>query len=394
MAVNKPKVIAIRADSSSRIGSGHVMRCLTLASLFSKENYQIIFLCKQHHGNINALIQRSGFEIKLLSKPVFRIEDEKDASLWLGCHYQDDAKECKQLINGLHLKYIDLLIVDHYSLDFQWQNILKPLCKKIMVIDDLANRKHHCDILLDQTYGRTKQDYKDLTPKNCDFLIGKQYMLLRDEFLLLRNKSQVKRALYIKEHSQKSSNEIVTTNILICMGGTDPDNISQLSLNALKCLNEKGQNITSNVIISSQSKHLPSLVFFCNEHAWANIIVDCNNIAELMVLADLAIGASGTTAWERCCLGLPCLTTINAENQQLIAHNLAKTAATINLGWHENVVIECISSAIKNLLDDIDTYEKMTNACFNVCDGKGTIKVAEHIIKTSLHRKLNCLDEK
>ncbi len=388
MVIEKPKTIVIRVDSSSRIGVGHVMRCLTLANQLKSEEHRIVFLCKQQQGDVNNIIKESGFEVELLSKPAFDISYEQNESLWLGCHFKDDAKECQQKISLLKLKPVDLLIIDHYSLDHKWQNLLMPYCKKIMVIDDLANRKHVCDILLDQTFGRSQSDYGGLTPQYCMKLVGNEYILLRDEFKILRKKSQKRRKLYITEYNKKHSNGPVPANIIITMGGSDPENLSQKALLAIEKLTQQTRKITTKVVISSQSKHLGTLALFCQNNTWASLIIDSKSMAELMLTADIAIGACGGTAWERCALGLPCLTTVNAENQQVIANNLANKGAIINLGWHQNITIDSISFALKNLQNDIDKYAKMVNACFDVCDGVGARKVAQFITTKTMNTVL------
>ena len=212
------KEIVIRVDASTKMGIGHVMRCITLAKKLSENNCNITFLCKQHNGHINHFIESSGFKVITLSKPIRNIDNESDEKYWLGCHFQDDAEECVQkLLHAIKIPCVDLLIIDHYSLDHQWQKILSPYCKKIMVIDDLANRKHCCDILLDQTYGRTKGDYQNLVPKNCTFLLGKNSILLRDEFAQTRSFAEEKRKkITLKEHK-----------VLISLGGTDPNNLTR-----------------------------------------------------------------------------------------------------------------------------------------------------------------------
>lgn len=400
--------IAFRVDSSSIMGYGHVMRCLTLAQAlleqFGKQAGQlqgdsllISFICREHQGHINRLIKEAGFNLislGTLNNLTASTILQTDTDTWLGVNHEKDASDCVVKINTL--PFINLLIVDHYAIDYKWQTLISSYCQALMVIDDLANRRHHCDILLDQTYGRNKDCYLKLSPQYCQLLIGEQYMLLRGEFSILRKNSQRKRALYIQELKNKQVKDIVSTNILVSMGGSDPDNLTQTSLNGIKNFLETNSNldVTSTVIISSQSKHRSSIKKFCKEHDWATLIVDCQEMAELMLLADLAIGASGTSAWERCCLGLPCLSTVNAENQQLIANNLEQAGAIINLGWFESICQADISSAITSVLCNVKAYEAMATACFNIGNGRGAIKVAEHIINTLINQELRNKDEK
>jgi UDP-2,4-diacetamido-2,4,6-trideoxy-beta-L-altropyranose hydrolase len=382
--------IAFRVDSSTIIGYGHVMRCLTLAHALSHElktvqqknvddNLLISFLCRDHQGHINQLILDSDFNLLQLP-PVEKKINSKDSDSWLGTSHKKDALQCMTQIKTLPL--IDLLIVDHYAIDHHWHSLMRSYYQKLLVIDDLANRKLACDFLLDQTYNRSKAEYQALVPSHCQFLVGQDYILLRDEFSLLKAQALLRRKKRIDEYN----NELTPTNIIVTMGGSDPDNLSQLALIAVGELIEALPKITVNLVISSQSKHVDSLTTFCNEHSWIYLIVNSQNMAELMLSADIAIGASGGTSWERCCLGLPCLTTVNAENQKVIANNLAQAGATINLGWYKNITIHTIVSALNSLLNDTSVYEKMSDCCFEVCDGKGAARVAAKLVeKTTNH---------
>ena len=202
--------VAIRVDASIRMGTGHVMRCLTLAKKLNVNGCNVIFLSKNHQGNLNQLIIQKGFNLLELSAPKQSIEAQIDEKKWLGCSYQSDVEECQQLLKDLT---IDLLIVDHYSLDWHWQNLIKttlnqPQQMKIMVIDDLANRKHDCDILLDQTLGRHANDYKALVPVYCQLLLGTDFIMLRDEFIQNRQRAVDKR-----KHTSTIHNILITMGL-------------------------------------------------------------------------------------------------------------------------------------------------------------------------------------
>lgn len=377
--------IAFRVDSSTIIGYGHVMRCLTLAHALmhelkaaQKKNIEkgllISFLCRNHQGHINQLILDANFN--LLQLPAAKQEiNAQNTDSWLGASYEKDALQCITLIETLPV--INLLIVDHYAIDHHWHTLMMPYYQKLFVIDDLANRELACDYLLDQTFNRNKESYQNLIPEYCQQLLGQNYTLLRNEFLLLRKCAQRRR----KERFDELDNKFSSTNILITIGGTDSDNLSQLALLSIRELITTQPKITVNLVISSQSVHLASLTTFCDEHTWVNLIIDSNNMAKLMLSADIAIGASGGTAWERCCLGLPCLTMVNAENQQLIADNLSQAGAIINLGWYRSITTKTIISSINHLRNNSAVYDKMSDACFNICDGQGAAKVAGILTK-------------
>ncbi len=164
--------VIFRVDSSLKMGTGHVMRCLTLAQVLKDNGAKVEFICRKHKGNLIDKIRSSEFIVHELE--VFE-ETEVDTRLahshWLEATQQQDADDC---IDILKAEKTDWLIVDHYALDEQWQKRLKPYYEKLMVIDDLADRKHQCDILLDQTFGRQQEDYLAFTTKDCELLLGSQ----------------------------------------------------------------------------------------------------------------------------------------------------------------------------------------------------------------------------
>ncbi len=383
--------IAFRVDSSTIIGYGHVMRCLTLAHALlhklktaevttersgASQKLLISFICRKHQGHINQLILDAHFNLLQLPEGEQEI-NANNSNSWLGTTSEQDSQQCIILLQNL--PFIDLLIVDHYAIDHQWHTLMNPYYQKLLAIDDLANRNLTCDYLLDQTFNRKKEAYQPLVPEHCQLLLGQDYILLRDEFSLLKNKALRRR----KQHINQDAYNLSSTNIIISMGGTDPDNLSQLALVAIEMAIKKRAKITVNMVISSQSNHLSSLTEYCEERPWVKLITDSKNMASLMLSADIAIGACGGTTWERCCLGLPCLTIITAENQQLIANNLSQTGAIINLGWNQDVTKNSMIAALDNLLNNVQFYQAMTDACFTICDGQGAKRVVEQLISVA-----------
>lgn len=289
--------VVIRVDSSFIIGSGHLMRCLTIAEqIKSQIDAEIIFISRDLEKNMNYLVEKQGFELYILPK---KPSNNKllGYEQWLTATQQEDAEEVRGF---LQKQQVDLLIIDSYAIDYKWENIVRPLVKKIMVIDDLANRKHDCDILLDQNYyADMKLRYQGLVPKYCNQLIGPEYALLREEFYVAK-KTLRKRIGIIK-------------NILVFFGGSDPSNETGKTLEAL--LQLKIYNITTNVVVGASNPHKDSIRLICEENNF-NYLCQVKNMAQLMVEADLAIGAGGTTTWERCFLELPSIVIIIAENQK------------------------------------------------------------------------------
>jgi UDP-2,4-diacetamido-2,4,6-trideoxy-beta-L-altropyranose hydrolase/UDP-4-amino-4,6-dideoxy-N-acetyl-beta-L-altrosamine N-acetyltransferase len=345
--------VVFRVDASLQMGTGHVMRCLTLAQVLKENGANVEFICRRHKGSLIDKIRSNGFIVHELG--LFE-ETEVDTSLahshWLGATQRQDADDC---VDILKTEKLDWLIVDHYALDEQWQKRLKPYYEKLMVIDDLADRKHQCDILLDQTFGRQQEDYLAFTTKDCELLLGSQYALLRPEFAKWRSYSIERRS-----HSEFKQ-------LLINMGGVDVNNVTENVLDELKLCNlPNDMNIT--VVMGGSAPHLESVKSKAITLPYkTEVKVDVGNMAEVMANSDIAIGAAGATTWERCCLGLPTIQFVIAKNQLFSAETLA----------HHNIVK--LAKEIKEttyLLESSSEWMKSVgSAALEICDGMGSYKV-------------------
>jgi len=344
--------VVFRADASLKMGTGHVMRCLTLAQVLKENGADVKFICRKHEGNLIDKVRSSGFnvyELEVLKKS--EVDNKLEHSHWLGATQEQDAYDC---INTIKSKETDWLIVDHYALDEQWQKSLKPYYKKIMVIDDLADRKHQCDILLDQTFGRQHDDYVTLVPKDCELLLGSQYALLRPEFAKWRAYSLGRRSK--PEFKQ----------LLINMGGIDADNVTENILDELKICNLPN-DINIIVVMGRSAPHLKSVKFKADTLPYkTGVKVDVDNMAEIMANSDIAIGASGATTWERCCLGLPAIQIVIAKNQLFLAetlsnHNIIKLVKTIKETTHL-------------LSRSAEWMNNIGSSALEICDGRGVYK--------------------
>jgi UDP-2,4-diacetamido-2,4,6-trideoxy-beta-L-altropyranose hydrolase len=305
--------VIFRVDASLKIGTGHVMRCLTLAQVLKKNSVNVEFICRKHEGNLINKIRLSGFkvyELKLFKEGV--VDNKLSHSSWLGVTQKQDASDC---INILKSKKVNWLIVDHYALDEDWQHKVRLHYEKLMVIDDLADRKHVCDILLDQNFGRQQQDYEMLVPAPCELLLGSQYALLRPEFSKWR------------EYSLNRRNKPNFKGLFINMGGVDIGNITGKVLNELAaCTLPSDVRIT--VIMGSTAPNLEKVLAVADALPYkTQVKIDVDNMAEIMANTDMAIGAAGSTTWERCCLGLPTIQIATADNQNIIINPLTKVGA-------------------------------------------------------------------
>jgi len=333
------KNIVFRVDSSWQIGSGHLMRCLTLANQL-KEQANITFICRDLPGNINYLVEENGFQLLLLPREPEN-NDLHGYAKWLTVTQEKDFEQTKKLLVG---KSVFCLIIDSYAIDIYWEEKIRPFVQKIMVIDDLANRQHDCDILLDQSYhAEPEKRYENLVPKNCQLLLGVKYLLFRDEFY------EAKKNMRKKDGTVK--------NIFVFLGGSD---INGSTMKVLKALADFTDNIfTVNVVVGKSNIHLQKISQFCDERANYTCFIQVNNVANLMVEADLAVGAGGITMWERCFLGLPSLVIALAENQVDNCQFFQEKGFIKYLGMENQVTKEDIYNNVANFLNDSARLQEM-----------------------------------
>jgi UDP-2,4-diacetamido-2,4,6-trideoxy-beta-L-altropyranose hydrolase len=260
----------------------------------------------------------------------------------------------------------DWLVVDHYALDMHWETELHGLYGKLLVIDDLADRAHSCDLLLDQNLGRQASDYAHFVPMHCTVLAGPQYALLRPEFAALR------------EYSLKRREAPVLKRLLITMGGVDQPNATGQVLEALKASSLlEACHIT--VVMGSQAPWLSQVREVAANMPWpTEVRVDINDMAQVMAESDLAIGAAGGTSWERCCLGLPTLMVVLAENQWGGAQALQAVGAARLIGDAGSISMR-LTSGLSSALADCSLTE-MTRDASSVTDGKGVMRVVQQMV--------------
>ena len=345
--------VVIRVDASIEIGSGHVIRCLTLAEILKENGANVQFICRKHKGNLISNIISKGFSVlELEASASIKLDDKLLHSHWLGATQKQDSADC---LSFLKQSRLDWLIVDHYGIDEDWQKYLKGNYQQLMVIDDLADRKHQCDILLDQTFGRQKKDYKDLVSETCGLIVGSQYALLRPEFNNWR------------QYSLDRRKHPVIRELLINMGGMDTQNITEMVLKEIgNCNLPKDINIT--IVMGTLSSHLESIKVLAKELPYrADVKVEVSNLGEIMANSDISIGASGITTWERCCLGLPTIQLVTADNQIFLAETLS----------NQNIVkLVKKTSELKKLLESAsDWVTDISISAKNICNGLGVYKI-------------------
>ena len=318
---------AVRVDSSVRLGAGHLMRCLTLAQQVRRRGATVEFICADFSDHMGALVQQQGFELHMLE--VSRGTGGAQLFDW-----SMDASCTSDIAGG---QPWDWLVVDHYRIDARWEAALRLQARHILVIDDLADRPHVCDVVLDQNYyPHQEHRYDELVPPHCRKLLGPRFVLLRREF----TEARARLSRHIGD----------VRRILVNFGGADEPNITALALTAIRLIGRK--DITIEVMISAATTHRADIEAQVSSLPTARLHLQTSRMAELIVEADLAIGACGSSTWERCCLGLPTLALVLADNQRNGAAALDKAGIIVNLGEACNMTAETLAREIDALIAD------------------------------------------
>lgn len=338
--------ILIRTDSSVEIGSGHLMRCLTLADQLRGKGSSVAFACRDLPGGLFDLLQAHRY-------PCVRLSPAAP-----GCGAQEeDAIATLEAARKLFPDGLDWLVVDHYELDAIWERILRPHVSQLMVIDDLANRQHECDLLLDQNYYRDMdRRYRMLVPQQCVTLLGPAYVLLRPEF------ADVRKRLRLRDGTVR--------RILVFLGGSDPTNQTQKAVEALKLVDRP--DIGVDVVVGAGNPNRDTIQALCNQLPNVAFHNQVSNMADLIHNADLGVGAGGATMWERCCLGLPTITVVFAANQERTTEDVAALGAIEYLGWSGQLRPEDYARAINGMIEDPQRARQIGTTALGVLEPANT----------------------
>jgi UDP-2,4-diacetamido-2,4,6-trideoxy-beta-L-altropyranose hydrolase len=321
------------------------MRCLTLAEAFLAQGAELSFICVELDGNIAGLAEDKGIKVHRLPK-------ESTASV------ETDADKTKAILSKDGAK-ADWLVVDCYALDEKWESQMRSFVNKVMVIDDLADRSHDCDILLDQNYFKNYTGrYEGLVPVYCKKYLGPEYVLLRNEFFKVEKKTR--------------QPDDVVRRLLVAFGGADPGNETAKALRAILNL---GMDIAIDVVIGGANPNKDEVERLCSRATNVTLHYKTSEIARIMAEADIAIGSGGSITWERCFLGVPAITLILAENQTRVAEDLEVLEIIVNMGWHDRVSMEDLSGALKKLIDDPGKRQDMSKKGMSLVDGKGVERI-------------------
>jgi UDP-2,4-diacetamido-2,4,6-trideoxy-beta-L-altropyranose hydrolase len=348
--------IAIRVDATELMGSGHFMRCLALANEIHRHGGRVRFVGRQP-AHMRELAAGYGHDVLTLGGCADAAgPDDLPHSHWLGTSQAADAE---LTIGALGGRRVEWLVVDHYALDARWESALRQCAARILAIDDLADRPHDCDILLDQNlHDDMDRRYASKVSAGCTLLLGPGFALLRDEF--------------VRERQNPRTRDGSVRRILVLMGGMDTEG---LTARAVEAVSRLGDAPAVDVIVGKDTPGHEALAAACARRGYT-LHVQPSSVAALMGKADLAVGAGGSTSWERCCLGLPAVVISVADNQEPIAAALDRSGAAFYLGRSSSVSPEAISRKLEDLMARPEDVARAASLGTQLVDGLGTTKVA------------------
>ncbi len=341
-------LVYLRTDADPRIGTGHLMRCLTLADALKSNGATCVFVCHSIPTQLSTLVNNRGHTVINLpanfnASGQHTVRHSSKANIeWL-----DDARKT---INAIGNNTADWLIVDHYALDINWEKSLRSKCRRIMVIDDLADRPHDCDILLDQgLHDNIKDRYSNLVPDTCKLLLGPKNVLLHPNF----------------EYDQNTARTGEVKNVLVYFGGNDLTNQTSNAIEALKTF----PNLMVEVVLGINHPHKHAAYNAAIGHPNIKVLETISNMSASMARADLALGVCGIAAWERCAMGLPTIVCILAENQHDDTVALHRLGAVENLGEANHLNAKTWMNAIDCLLKDSSRIRTMSKSALSIIEG-------------------------
>lgn len=351
--------VLFRADASLQIGTGHVMRCLTFADALARERKaRCEFACRLHEGHLADFIAARGYDVHRL--PPSAAPPSADLyERWLGC---DEPTDAAQVLAAVGVAAFDLLVVDHYGLGVRWETALRGACRHLVALDDLADRGHACDVLLDGNPGRLAADYAQLVPAGCRVLAGAAYALLRPQFAAAREGSLARRR------------DGAARKVLVTMGGVDPSNMTSRVLEALRAAPLPG-DASLTVVLGPHAPWADEVRQQAQRMPWpTTVVANVEDMAALMASQDLAIGAAGVTALERCCLGLPSLLFVLADNQAPGARALEGAGAALVVASEADALKGDLREKLAALLSP-GRLRAMQQCCAALVDGLGVSRL-------------------
>jgi UDP-2,4-diacetamido-2,4,6-trideoxy-beta-L-altropyranose hydrolase len=350
-----------RVDASTQIGTGHFVRCRTLALALREQGAAVEFICRDHPGHLMDWLAQDDIPVTALPPPAETPPAGEDYAAWLGVPQDEDARQTIGVIGGAQP---DWLIMDHYGLDAAWERQLRPHCGRLFVIDDLANRPHGCDVLLDHNYfANPAPRYNGLVPEHCLRLLGPRYALLRPEY-----------GVYRRGPAPRDD----VRRVLVFFGGSDLRNATGLALQALSEPEFCGWQVDA--VVSPNNPHRAQLMLIAAHRENTHIHSSRPHLADLMASADIGIGAGGTTTWERLCAGLPSLVISVADNQGQICRELSEAGLIRYMGEAEHVTAPDIAAQLKRIQAELPDVEMQRLNGQLAVDGLGVKRILDALM--------------
>jgi UDP-2,4-diacetamido-2,4,6-trideoxy-beta-L-altropyranose hydrolase len=353
--------VLVRADASQGIGGGHVLRCLALANALSARGARVGFVCASLPDDLAARVERSGHAVWRIESPgeLLDVSGDWDRAPVSSAAQLHDASQTSAVAREVRP---DWVVLDHYRFDHRWAEPVRATAGRLLVVDDLANRPHDCDILVDQTLGRAAADYERWVPSGCRTLLGARYALLRPEFAAARP-----RAL------RRRRDVTGVDRLLVSLGATD---IGGTTIRVLEELVAAGTTCSIDVLLGPSAPSLDAVHRLAAQVGTVKVHVGSDDVSTLLAAADLSVGAAGTSSWERCCLGLPSVTLVIADNQRTVAARLGEAGASLGVDAPEDV-----AAGVLSLLADAPRRARMTAAAAAVTSGQGAALVADEMLR-------------
>jgi len=352
--------VVFRVDASQRMGTGHVMRCLTLADALRARGAHTRFVSREHTGHLLTLLRDRGLDVRVLPAPAPGSAEAGDTyATWLGVPELEDAAATIAALRG---ERPDWLVVDHYGLGATWEQQLRPHAGRLLVIDDLANRHHDCDVLLDPNYWRDPDSrHSGLVPADCQVLVGAQYALLGPEYARYRLATRMRDGL--------------VRRVFVYFGGSDPDDMTRMVLAVMSA--PQFQHLEVDIVVGPNNVKAEIISAEASARPHTSVHGPRPHLADLMANADVAIGAGGVAIWERLCLGLPALVVCIAENQRPTCEALSAAGLIDYVGDSKTVGPADLDLALRTLLADRDRLVAFSTRGASFVDGGGAARVAD-----------------
>lgn len=380
------KRVLFRCDASLAIGSGHVMRCRNLARALRRRGAEVLLICRQQPGALIDQLSKEFAVLTLASLPASRqaIDRAPGRELyagWLGCSQEADADACLLALADDGAGPFDWIVVDHYGIDQIWEQRIcaglsacQARAPRLLAVDDLADRVHHADALLDANRldACARKRYEPLCPTDCHLFLGPGYAPLDPLYPQLQPLAPQRRSL---------------RRLLIFYGGVDQGNDTALALEALS--HPQLSQLEVDVVLGPQAPHHSSVQRLVEQRPHTRLHRGLSSLAGLFLRADLALGAAGTASWERAALALPTLVTPVAQNQLQGARALAASGAALLVPLQSVPrPRELLTRLILHLQECPERLSLLSDAARSLGDGRGLGRLVTFMLGPCCHRSL------